>query len=374
MVPGWGRRLYIARAANLKRQDSKGNPICSGEPHPCTLGRTMPPHAKNLQQMLLGACLCSLLAVGTAQPLHDPDNGALSGTFHFPDSTEGSNFVPRGRNAFSVFTVTSSHSTNEDRGIEMLTLDGETTRLELTYRFGLGDRLEIGLRMPYVWHESGSLDPFVENWHQAFGLPQGSRVRRENDQLEFSYQDASGTRFDYQNNSHGIGDLRLIAGWRLTDSAYHSSALRFGVKLPTGGSDEFHGSGGTDISVGIAGDWKQLFGSSKLNGFYRAHVNFVGEPDLLPDRYNDIIGQISVGLGYQLFEPLELRLQAAARGATYDSEIEILGQDAAWLTFGGNIRLSDNYELSLAVAEDLNVRSAPDISFLVALRYRPESR
>lgn len=333
----------------------------------------MPSYAKHLQQVLPGVCLCSLLAAAAAEPLHDPDNGALSGTFHFPDSTEGANLVPRGRHAFSVFTITSSHSTNEDRGIEMLTLDGETTRLELTYRFGLGDRLEIGLRLPYVWHESGSLDPFVEIWHQAFGLPLGSRVRRENDQLEFSYQDASGTQFDYQNNSNGIGDLRLIAGWRLTDSSNHRSALRFGVKLPTGSSDEFHGSGSTDISVGIAGDWKQLFGLSKLSGFYRAHVNYIGEPDLLPHRYNEFIGQFSTGVGYQLFESLELRLQAAARGATYDSEIEILGQDAAWLTFGGNIRLSDNYELSLAVAEDLNVRSAPDVSFLIALRYRPES-
>jgi hypothetical protein len=305
--------------------------------------------------------------------LHDPDNGALSGTFHFPDSTEGASLVSRGRHAFSVLAVTSSHSTNEGRGAEMLTFDGETTRLEVTYRYGLGERLEIGLQLPYVWHESGSLDPFVENWHQAFGLPLGSRVRRENNQLEFSYQDASGTQFDYQSNSNGIGDVRLTAGWRLTDGPNHSSALRFGVKLPTGNSDEFHGSGGTDISVGIAGDWKQLLGLSKLNGFFRAHVNFVGEPDLLADRYNDIIGQISVGLGYQLTESLELRLQAAARGVTYDSEIEILGQDSAWLTFGGNISLSDNYELSLAVAEDLNVRSAPDISFLIALRYSPES-
>jgi len=333
----------------------------------------MPSRQKHLRQLLCVACLSSLLAVGAAEPLHDPDNGALSGTFHFPDSTEGARLVPRGRHAFSMFVITSSHSTNEDRGIEMLTLDGETTRLELTYRYGLGERLEIGIRLPYVWHESGSFDSFVENWHQAFGLPLGSRDGREHNQLEFSYQDTSGTQFDYRNHSNGIGDLRLIAGWRLTDGPNHSSALRFGVKLPTGSSEDFHGSGGTDISLGIAGDWKQLFGLSKLNGFYRAHVNYIGEPDLLPDRYNEFIGQISTGVGYQLFESFELRLQAAARGANYESEVEILGQDAAWLTFGGNIRLSDNYELSLAVTEDLNVRSAPDISFLIALRYSPES-
>jgi len=314
-----------------------------------------------------------LLISADAEPLPDPDNGVLSGTFYFPDSTEGASLVPHGRHAFSMFAITSSHSTNETHGDEMLTLDGETTRVELRYRYGLGERFEIGLRLPYVWHQSGSLDSFVEGWHQAFGLPLGSRVRREDNQLEFSYQDATGTRLDYQRNSSGIGDLRLIAGWRLTDGPKHRSALRFGLKLPTGDSADLHGSGGTDFSIGIAGDWQQLFGHDRLNGFYRAHVSFLGKPDLLPGLYNDVIGQFSTGAGYQLTRSIELRLQATARSATHDSRIEILGQDSAWLTFGGHIRLSDNFELSLAVTEDLNVRSAPDISFLIALRYDPLS-
>lgn len=333
----------------------------------------MPAPLKRPIQLLLGTCLLAALAATAAEPLPDPDNGALSGTFYFPDSTEGVSLAPKSRDVISMFAITSSHSTNEDNGEEMLTLDGETTRVELRYRYGLGERLEIGLRLPYVWHESGSLDPFVEDWHQAFGLPLGSRVRRENNQLEFSYEDASGTQLNYQHNSNGIGDLRLIAGWRLTEGPNHRSALRFGLKLPTGDSDDLHGSGGTDFSIGIAGDWRQLFGYERLNGFYRAHVNFLGEPDLLADRYNEIIGQFSMGAGFQLTNSIELRLQAMARSATYDSRIEILGQDAAWITFGGNIRLSENFKLSLAVTEDLNVRSAPDISFLVALRYGPDS-
>ncbi len=305
----------------------------------------MPAPSKRPQQLLLGTCLLAVLAAtaaaGRTEPLHDPDNGALSGTFYFPDSTEGASLVPRGRHAFSMFAITSSHSTNETRGDEMLTLDGETTRVELRYRYGLGERFEIGLR-------------------------------RDDNQLEFSYQDATGTQLDYQRNSNGIGDLRLIAGWRLTDGPKHRSALRFGLKLPTGDSDDLHGSGGTDFSVGIAGDWPQLFGYDRLNAFYRAHVNFLGKPDLLAGLYNDVIGQLSTGAGFQLTRSIELRLQAAARSATHDSDIEILGQDAAWITFGGHIRLSDDYELSLAVTEDLNVRSAPDISFLIALRYDPK--
>jgi hypothetical protein len=307
----------------------------------------MPALSKRPRQLSVAVCLLAVLAASAAEPLPDPDNGALSGTFYFPDSTEGASLVPKGRHAFSMYAITSSHSTNEDNGEEMLTLDGETTRVEFRYRYGISERLEIGVRLPYVWHESGSLDSFVESWHQAFGLPSGSRVRREEDQLEFSYLDTTGTQFDFQRNSNGVGDLRFIAGWRLTDGPNHRSALRFGLKLPTGDSDDLHGSGG--------------------------NVNFVGEPDLLPDRYNEIIGQFSTGAGFQLSDSIELRLQAVARSATHDSSIEILGQDSAWLTFGGNIRLSANYELSLAITEDLNVRAAPDFSFLIGLQYNPAS-
>ena len=333
----------------------------------------MPAPSKRPRQLLLGACLLAALAVSAADPLPDPDNGALSGTFYFPDSTEGARLVPNGRHAFSMYAITSSHSTDEAHPSETLILDGETTRMEIRYRYGLGKRLEIGLRLPYAWHESGSLDSFVENWHEVLGLPQGSRAGREDDQLEFSYLDAAGTQFDYRQNSNGIGDLRLIAGWKLTEGPNHHSALRFGLKLPTGDSDKLHGSGGTDFSIGIAGDWQELFSVSGLSGFYRAHASFLGEPDLLPERYNDIIGQFSIGAGYQLTTSIELRLQAMARSATHDSGIEILGQDAAWITFGGNIRLSDTYELNLAVTEDLNVRSAPDFSILIGLRYNPDS-
>lgn len=333
----------------------------------------MPARYMSLRLLFSSACVAVLAPAMATEPLYDQDNGAISGTFNFPDSTEGATLVPKGRHAFSVFAMMSSHSTNETRGDEMLTLDGETTRLEFRYRYGLTDRLEIGIRLPYLWHESGSFDPLIKDWHQAFGLPLGSRVRREDNQLEFSYQDASGTLLDYQRNSHGIGDLRLIAGWRLTDGPDHKAALRFGVKLPTGDTADMHGSGGTDFSIGIAGEWQQLFGMERLHGFYRAHANFLGEPDLLPNRHNDFIGQVSTGVGYRLIESIELRVQAAARSATHDSDIEILGQDAAWITFGGNFRLANNYELSLAVTEDLNVRSAPDFSFLLALRYLPAS-
>jgi hypothetical protein len=320
---------------------------------------------------LTGMLFLAIALPVNPEPLYDADNGALSGMFHFPVSTEGARLARPHQHVLAFDAITSSHSTDEEFGDETLVLDGETTRISFDYRYGLSDRLEIGIRLPYVWHESGSLDSLVKGWHDALGLPLGSRRDRDNNQLEFSYSAATEALIDYQRNSNGPGDIRLLAGWLLTDGPNYSSALRFGLKLPTGDADDFHGSGGTDGSAGIAGDWKRLFGVDGLSGFYRAHLNYIGEPDALSDRYKDFVGQFSVGAGYRLSRVVDLRAQISGRTANYDSSIEILGQEAAWFTFGARFKLSSTYSLDLAVAEDVKVRSAPDVSFMISLRKRP---
>ena len=181
--------------------------------------------------------------------------------FSFPLSTEGATLLPAGQ--FSAYgnLFVSSHAVVETFQDETVVLDGETTRVELDFRYGLAPRLELGVRVPYVWHEPGTLDSMIESFHGALGLPQSRRDIRGRDLLEFSYFDASGEVFDYRSRSDGIGDIRLVAGYQLTAGINHASSLRLGLKLPTGDADEFHGSGGTDFSLGIAGDyWHTLFG------------------------------------------------------------------------------------------------------------------
>lgn len=314
-----------------------------------------------------------LATAAVAEPLPDPDNGALTGIFHFPDSTEGGRFVAPGSHSVSIDAITSSHATEGIIGNESLSLDGETTRLELGFRYALSERIELGIDVPYVWHSSGALDALIDGWHETFGLPEGpSRRAQAQDQLRFRYQDPLGERISIDRSSHGIGDTRLIAGWRLSHRTNGSTAMRFGVTLPTGNTADLHGSGGVNVSVGIAGDRHELFGLEKLNGFYRLNAIHIGEPDLLADRYNEFIGQVAMGVGYQLTRGVELAVQGMARSATYDSEFDILGETSATVTFGGNIRLSDDYLLTLAVAEDIKVRSAPDVSFQIGFRYQPE--
>ena len=305
-----------------------------------------------------------------ADVLRDHDNGPLTGIFGVPDSTEGARLLRAGERAWDLSVTHASHSMDDPQSTETLYLDGETSRVELRFRVGIGARMELGVELPYLRHQAGHLDSVIDSWHNLLGLPKGHRPGREQDVLDFRYADEAGLAINVNSSSKGFGDARLFGGLRLFSTERHQLALRFGAKFPTGDSSKLHGSGGTDLSLGLAGDVINLFGISNLTGFYRIHAIHIGEPDLLADRYEEWASFISTGVGLQVSERIELRLQGASRSAMYRSEIDSLGGSATTVTFGGNIRISNHYELSLGVSEDADAETAPDVAFQIALRYR----
>lgn len=314
--------------------------------------------------------LLHFACVTAADVLPDHDNGILTGIFGFPESTEGSEILDRRQLGWDTSFILASHNIDETRNGEELRLDGETSRLAFTYRFGFSDKLEFGIEVPYLWHRSGNLDSVVDRWHDLlFFSGGGARATREQDQLELFYADSQASLVDVTNDASGISDIRLLAGWQLSQTESRKTALRLSIKLPTGDSDKLLGSGGSDISIGLAGDVVGFWGKEKLSSFYRVNVTYLGEPDRLADRYKDFVGQLSFGLGYQLRRNVDLKLQSRMRSAVYDSEIDNLGATSVSLTFGADFRVSNRYRLVLSVGEDVKPGSAPDVSFQIALRY-----
>src|SRR5204863_8018752 len=55
---------------------------------------------------------------------------------------------------------------------EFLLLDGETHRTTLAVHYGTASG-EWGIEVPYVSHNGGFMDNFIENWHSTFGFPNG---------------------------------------------------------------------------------------------------------------------------------------------------------------------------------------------------------
>lgn len=311
---------------------------------------------------------CSAFGGTTAaDALHDRDNGPLTGIFGLPDSRDGGRLARPGEQEWEISLATSSHSVRDEHNEESVLLDGETSRFVLRFRRGVGGRLELGFEVPWLMHESGNLDSFIDGWHGIFGLPDGIRDERPRDRLEFRYFD-TGRLLQLDSNSRGLGDVRLTAGWQLSASDDAATALRFGLKLPTGDSERLLGSGGTDVSIGIAGQKKGLGGLGKIDGFWSAHAVWLGPHDLDIRRSNEVVGQFSAGIGYALNGRTSVLVQTMVRTPVYDSGVSPAGDVAAALTMGFHIRLSAHYSLALAVGEDIHPESMPDVTFRVSLR------
>ena len=306
-----------------------------------------------------------------AEPLPEDDNGPLTGGFGLPGIDEGGSVMAAGRVRTGLSVITASHAIVEASGDEALVFDGETIRTLFDVRYGVRPGLELGLELPYVIHQAGRLDSLIDTWHDIFRLPDGSRDDRPTDLLDFSYSDSSGDRLRFMDSTRGIGDVRVYAGVDLSSSERHQRALRISVKLPTGDAAKLLGSGGTDLSIGLAGDVASAGANAGSSVFYRLSVTYLGKPDLLPDIYREIVGQASAGFSYSMHPRFSLNAQSTLRTAMYDSDIEVFGEAALTLTFGGTIRFDDHWALALGVSEDIKVNSAPDVTFNIGLRYRP---
>ncbi len=319
--------------------------------------------------LVLAAMLCATTSVADVLP--EDITGPFSGGFGLPGIEEGGALAAAGRFHTGFSIITASHAIVEEEGDESLIIDGETIRALVDIRYGVRPGLEIGVELPYVMHQAGNLDSLIDTWHDIFRLPEGTRDDRPRDILDFTYSNGDGDVLTFTERSQGLGDVRLFAGLDLASSDRHKRALRLSVKFPTGDGDDLLGSGGTDLSLGVAGDIIGIGDSAKFSVFYRANVTYVGEPDLLADIYKDVIWQFSGGFAYWLYPRFALNAQSTLRTTLYESEIETLGEPALTLTFGGTIKLTDRLSLGLGVTEDIKVNSAPDVTFNVGLRYRP---
>lgn len=314
----------------------------------------------------LAAVAVSLTHAASADALIDRDNGPLSGLFGLPDSREGSRLTAEGDSRWEVSASVSSHSTRDAAGSEALLFDGETTRLGVSWRRGIIERLELGLEVPWILHESGSLDAFIDRWHTVFGLPDGIRDERPKDRLLFRYGDGARV-LTMQRNVGGLGDVRLLAGWQLTRGTDSSSALRFSVKLPTGDSASLLGSGSADIAFGLAGDKARLLGAERLAGFYRINATWLGAHALGIRGNNHWAAQASGGISYALTPRTSFLLQALLRSPLYDSDVSPLGDLAGSMTMGVRFTLPRGYSLALSVGEDIHPHSMPDVTFSLQL-------
>jgi len=280
--------------------------------------------------------------------------------------------APKGK-FFSALTFDLANSyTSSTEGKETILLDGESYRWTLSTRYGLTDRIEVGIEIPWVSYSGGFLDSFIIDWHDTFGMPQGGRNGAPKNKINYSYAKSGSQRLLMDSSGSGLGDLVLTGGMQLyaeKSAAVHDSvALRSTVKLPTGDSDSLRGSGALGGSVSLCGSSNHFteWGTLGLFGSVGGMISAKG--DVLQDQQEPVAAFGTFGFGWGPAPWISFKAQIHVNTPLYkDSSLSELSDPAVMLVMGGALQLPGDYQLDIGVSEDIAVATAPDVAIHVGL-------
>ena len=291
-------------------------------------------------------------------------------------ASAGARVMPAGSWELIASLDMASHLRADGSDTERVLIDGETWRQGLALRHGLGGGWELLADLPAVSHSGGVFDGFIEDWHDAFGLPQGDRDRVPRDRLALFYADGGGTHLDIDSDVRSYGDVSVGVGYALPSPPFSNDgvAVRAMVKLPSGDEDALAGSGGYSASA-----WAETSGAiagsaGSRQWLYAATLGVLaGEA---PEDLSAIGGRFIVfgrfGVTWRTLEDVHLKAQIEVHSSPYGaSALAPLSDAAVMLGLGGTLRITDHMALDVAITEDDGTwHAAPDIGLHAALRWR----
>ena len=255
----------------------------------------------------------------------------------------------------------------ETSGPYAFTLDGEVQDVRVRLEHAVGSQFAALVELPWRHLSGGSLDGFVEDWHDIFGLPRGSSRRQlPRDGLLIEYRQNDSVLLHVDGSSSGIADMPIALGYQVKASDRRALAGWLTVKLPLGDADGLTGSGATDVALSLSGqtlldDRWQLFG--------QVDTVWLGQGDVLPQLQENFVWSALAGLSWSAWRSLDLTAQLNANSSVFDVAATDLSGDAVLLSFGGSYRTTNGWRIDLGISEDIEVRASPDATFNVAVRH-----
>ncbi len=292
------------------------------------------------------------------------DSGTLARAFALPVLGDAQ-LLARGRTETRwTLDFANEYVAEGECAVECIVLDGETARLRLAHRRGLGAGWDFGFELPLLDRGGGFLDGWIQDWHDAFGLPTGGRELAVHDRYLFHYERQGVALFDETGGGAGLGDVTLTLGRHFG----RAGVLRAMAKLQTGDEDSLEG--------GVAGGalWleRACALAPRVGGYLALGVTHGGRGPLLPDEQNRTIGFGGLGLMIPLTRAVRLAAQLQAHSRFYDgSTLTPLQRAGAPLTLGLEIRTGARGALELGFQEDPSVNGSPD--FVAYLSFRSTS-
>jgi len=329
-----------------------------------------------MKNLVRSACLLLLLALFAVQgeaieilPFHTQNQSPFVAIYGLPAIGQ----AKVAATSAGTLRLTLDHANNyvnELNAAESLVQDGESTRLTVSGRYGIGHSLELGIDVPFLVIGGGFLDTFIESYHSTFGFPSGGREMAPKNRLLYRYQKNGVTLLNMEQSGQGVGDVSLSAAWQIYRSAdsRRNLALRGSLKLPTGDSGTLRGSGSTDLCAWMIGNWGEQFSLGQVTIFGAAGAMGLTKGRVLTDQQRPLVGFGMLGLGFAPADWIALKIQTNAHTSFYsDSDFRELNAASAQLTMGGTLRFTPKTSLDIGVTEDIIVGTSPDVVFHFSL-------
>ena len=304
-------------------------------------------------------------------PFRTINQSPLVQIFGLPAETVAT-ITPVGRFSFSLTQDIANNYSVSATPREKILLDGESYRWALAARYGIGERFEVGLELPYILYGGGFLDSFIIDWHNTFGLPQGGRNAAPKNRIRYSYSKDGIQKLRMDNPGSGIGDISLTSGMQLYDvrdeDSHDSLALRASFKLPTGDSGSLRGSGSTDFALSLCGSMNNFTEWGSLGVFGSFGAMAMTDGNVLRDQQKNLVGFGTAGLGWGPAGWISFKIELKANTPMYrGSSLDELSSNAFMLVSGGTLKLPGDYLLDIGVSEDVAVSTAPDVALHLGL-------
>jgi len=243
-----------------------------------------------------------------------------------------------------------------------LLVDLETWQLNLFYDYRLKDNWLLRVQLPLISHSGGFMDAPIDRYHEITGLPRDIRPAFADDQLQISYSENQLNLLEINQRQKGIGDIALQLGWQADKSPERALSHWPSRKLPSGDSEKLTGTGGNDLALWSALDYRL----STNSWFYgQAGLLYMGDGEILKHRQKDWAVFTTAGISFQAWRDVTLKAQFDIHSALYDSELKYLSE-AVQITFGGSYRISPQQNIDFAVAEDIQAGASPDVNFNIS--------
>lgn len=245
-----------------------------------------------------------------------------------------------------------------------LKMDAEIERFHAKLAYGLFENFELGVEFTALSYNTGFLDAPITTYHRAIDIPYPLRDIYPNNQFAFSMTDSYQPLIQAKPRT-GLGDTVLDGKWKLSAQNALLPALAWinTIKIPTGNTDYYMGSGKPELATGVSAKWN-------WNNFFQ-FLNIFGIKTSDPFHSKDVhvkpYAAASYSIGYKVTENFSAVTQVDYKGSPYHSSIHLINQNPVLWSFGFNWKLSNQCSLKTNLTEDPITRTVPDISFQTSL-------